>query len=110
MPAVDRPPAWALRSPSAVSPPVRCCHSRGWFYAKTGIDPLPSRRVRRGEPCGCGPAIGKLADSRRVRLRRMRSEELPFLCREHAPAPEYIPEGPLESSPGGGYRDPEDTP
>jgi hypothetical protein len=53
------------------------CGGRGWFYSKTGIDPLPMPPGYDGVSlCGCGTAIGKLADSRRA-VRKMR-RELPF--------------------------------
>ena len=53
------------------------CSGRGWFYSKTGIDPLPMPPGYDGVClCGCGTAIGKLAGSRRA-VRRMR-KETPF--------------------------------
>ena len=48
------------------------CTGRGWFYSKTGIDPMPMPPGYDGVSlCGCGTAIGKLAGSRRA-VRQMR--------------------------------------
>jgi hypothetical protein len=74
---------WTLRIPGAEVTvrlrPRHCgaCAGRGWFYSKTGIDPCPMPPGYDGVSlCGCGTAIGKLADSRRA-VRQMR-KEMPF--------------------------------
>jgi len=54
----------------------RCgaCGGRGWFYSKTGIDPVPMPEGYDGVSlCGCGSAIGQLAGTRRY-LRDTRGE------------------------------------
>lgn len=75
---------WTLRLPGAEITirlrPRHCgaCGGRGWFYSKTGIDPHPMPPGYDGVSlCGCGTAIGKLADSRRA-VRQMRREGPPF--------------------------------
>ncbi len=57
------------------------CAGRGWFYHKTGIDPMPMPEGYDGVSlCSCGSAIGQLADSRRALRKMVRHErgESPF--------------------------------
>jgi hypothetical protein len=50
------------------------CGGRGWFYTKTGIDPMPMPPGYDGAAlCGCGAAVARLAQSRRA-VRRARNE------------------------------------
>lgn len=54
------------------------CADRGWFYSKGTVNPLPMPPGYDGVSlCGCGTAIAKLADSRRV-VRQMKKEGPPF--------------------------------
>lgn len=83
--ALDNP--WTLRAgPAEITiRPNRhrscACGGRGWFYHKTGIDPMPMPEGYDGVSlCPCGSAIGQLADSRRAVRKTARRErgEPPF--------------------------------
>lgn len=83
--AVDNP--WTLRAgPAEITIRLNrhrscACGGRGWFYHKTGIDPMPMPEGYDGVSlCPCGSVIGQLADSRRVVRKTARHDrnEPPF--------------------------------